>query len=120
MPSAAEHHTWAQQNEAFYTHLGGSQSQYPDWAMTVIFYVALHEIEAALVAKGSRVYSHEQRKAKLASKWPVIRQWHDFLYTRSRDARYRCQSFSANDLALAETALASIRAEIAKLNLAPY
>ncbi len=88
--------------------------------MTALFYVALHEIEAALVATNCRVHSHEQRKAKLASKWPVIRRWHDLLYTRSRDARYRCQLFSANDLVLAEAAVAGIRAEIAKLKLPPY
>ena len=120
MPTAAEHHAWALQNETFYNELGGCQSQQPDWAMTVLYYVALHEIEAALVSDGCRVHSHEERKAKMQQKWPILRRWHDHLYQHSRDARYRCRRPSQKDLTLAEAALRGVRDEIAKITPRPY
>ncbi|HEV3323066.1 MAG TPA: hypothetical protein VG147_12870 [Solirubrobacteraceae bacterium] len=63
MPSATEHQSWAQQNKQFYEFIGGSHSQWPDWAMTALFYAAMHEIQAALVAMSLRPKKHETRKS---------------------------------------------------------
>lgn len=118
--SAAEHQSWAQRNEAFYNHLGGSHSEWPDWAMTALFYTVVHEIQAALVASGSRPGDHTDRKAILREKWPSLGMAYETLYTRSKQARYLCHRHSQKDLALAESALAQVRSEITKLNLPPY
>ena len=118
--SAAEHQSWAQQNEAFYRHIGGSRSQWPDWAMTALFYTAVHEIQAALVADGARPGDHKERQRVLREKWPTLATVYETLFTRSKQARYGCQRHSQADLALAEAALQQVRREIAKLGLQPY
>jgi uncharacterized protein (UPF0332 family) len=118
--SAAEHQSWAQRNKAFYNHIGGSHSEWPDWAMSVLFYAAVHEIQAALVVSGSRPRDHTERMAMLREKWPSLGTLYDTLFTRSKQARYLCHRPSQAELALAEAALTQVRGEIAKLNLPPY
>jgi hypothetical protein len=118
--SATEHQSWARHNEAFYQHIGGSRSQWPDWAMTSLFYAAVHEIQAALVASRSRPRDHTERIAVLREKWPSLGTLYETLYTRSKQARYNFHRHSQADLALAEMALAQIRSEIAKLKLPTY
>jgi uncharacterized protein (UPF0332 family) len=118
--SAAEHQSWAQQNEAFYRHIGGNHSQWPDWAMSVLFYTAVHEIQAALVASGSRPRNHESRMVTLREKWPTLGTLYETLFDRSKRVRYLCNRPSQMELALAEAALTQVRAEITKLNLPPY
>jgi uncharacterized protein (UPF0332 family) len=117
--SAAEHQSWAQQNEAFYQHIGGSHSQWPDWAMSALFYAAVHEIQAALVASSSRPRDHKERMVILREKWPTLGTLYETLFTRSRQARYECHRHSQADLALAEVALTQVKSEIAKLGLRP-
>ena len=46
----------------------GSHSQWPDWAMTALFYAAMHEVQAALVSTGLRPREHKTRKAALRKK----------------------------------------------------
>ncbi len=88
--------------------------------MTALFYTAVHEMQAALVASGSRPADHKARIAALRAKWPSLATVYETLYSRSKQARYKCQRHSQAELALAEMSLAQARAEIAKLKLPPY
>jgi hypothetical protein len=120
---AVEHQSWSEANEAFYRDvLAGDKSPNPDWAMTVLFYAAVHAIEAALVhvgAKGRR--THTTRKEELDKRgWRTLTALYGTLYTRSLDSRYHCIRPSQMQLALAEQALSQVRAEIAALGLGPY
>jgi hypothetical protein len=88
--------------------------------MTALFYAAVHEIQAALVASGSRPRSHEDRRATLREKWPTLGTLYETLFDRSKQARYLCHRHSQADLALAEMALTQVKGEITKLNLPSY
>ena len=88
--------------------------------MTVLFYTAMHEIQAALVADGSRPVDHTERQRVLREKWPTLATAYETLFTRSKQARYECHRHSQADLAFAEAALQQVRREIAKLGSQPY
>jgi hypothetical protein len=119
-PTAAEHLAWAQENERFYQRIGGANAQFPQWAMAALFYTALHEIQAALVATNNRRRNHKDRQDVLRAMWPKIAALYDGLYTRSKAARYECVRHSSVQLIEAEMLLREVRAEIAALNLPPY
>lgn len=123
MPSASEHQNWGRQNKQFYDSIGGSHSQWPDWAMTALFYAAMHEVQAALVSTGLRPREHKTRKAALREKtggWLAIAQLYESLFSQSCAARYECHRHSQLHLALAEHQLGEVQNEIAKLSLPPY
>lgn len=119
--TAAEHYTQAQRNEAFYHQIGGSHSANPEWAMTALFYVVVHEVEAALRAVNApRSSDHHSRKAALRTLSPPLAAQYETLYGLSVAARYECVRHSQTALALAEARLPMIRAAIAKLAPPPY
>lgn len=65
--------------------------QYPDWAVTAIFYTALHAIDALLAAdKVQGIYSHETRNRALMNTNRYARLWNLYqpLHDLSRTVRY--------------------------------
>lgn len=118
-PSPQDHRNQARTNERFYQALGDRNAQYPQWAMVALFYTALHEVQAFLIAHGQRPDSHRERKAVLRRNrfqlgndigrhYRQLRQW-------SEDARYRLWQPTSADLQQAEQRLAAIRGEVARL-----
>jgi hypothetical protein len=48
-PSPKDHREWATRNEEFYSQqLGGCDAKQADWGLTVLFYAAVHEVQAFL------------------------------------------------------------------------
>ena len=102
MPSEQDHRTQEARNWAFYrTELGGRNAAYCEWAVTAIFYAAVHKVEAFL--RRNHVPpsgSHRERKASLRG----LRRLRaiatlEKLETASREARYGCKtSFTPQDL----------------------
>jgi hypothetical protein len=121
-PTAAEHYGWSRQNEAFYATLGGIGTPNPDWAVTVLFYAAVHAAQAALVAKQyqPRPRTHEDRKVALRRECPQVAAWYETLEQRSRLARYECDLPSGNTVALMEAALQEAHSAIATYSPPPY
>jgi hypothetical protein len=117
-PTAEEHRSWAQQNEAFYNHLRSGDEEWPGWPMTVLFYVAVHEVLAFLVERGVRPGSHEATRRMLRAKaeWTRLGAMYEQFLGYSRDARYRCVDHGEPQLTLAESLLAQIRSEVASLS----
>ena len=64
MPTADEHRAQASANREFYEEIGGARSARPDWALTVLFYSAVHEIAALLADQRATVIG-------MGAKWPV-------------------------------------------------
>lgn len=65
--------------------------EYPDWLVTVTFYVALHAVDALLAHdKVTRVTSHESRNDVLirTNRYDAIRKRYLPLYDLSRTVRY--------------------------------
>jgi len=62
VPSAADHRSIAARNEAFYRDLCGQEPMRGDWAMTVLFYIAVHEVQAVIVKNRWYVKVHGRPK----------------------------------------------------------
>jgi hypothetical protein len=108
--TAAEHYTQAERNWAFYQAIGGSQCSTPEWSMTVLFYTALHELEAALLHLNEPASkNHDGRRAAVRRRFPAVAAAYETLEGMSSKARYRCKRHTQAELAFAEVRLAFIR-----------
>jgi hypothetical protein len=70
MPSEIVHRCQAEHNKQFLDWLDLNTTKYLDWAVTVIFYTALHFVEWLLVTKGPNGLhsdSHEARHQLMGS-----------------------------------------------------
>jgi len=117
MPRRDQHLQKARHNEEFVTSLGADPDRFADWAITGLFYSALHYIEAYFACRGRHSGDHRARDSDI---------WRDTslqgLYTpyselknASTTARYRVVSLTAQDLADSHQSLDTIRTEIFKL-----
>lgn len=115
MASSSEHYAQAQSNEGFYENLGAERSTTPEWAMTVLFYSALHYAQAAFVyLNPSELPSdHGQRKKAIRTQFRNIATEYEALYDASRRARYDCIPPEKQELSAAQKRLRKIAEEIA-------
>jgi hypothetical protein len=128
VPSPREHDEQARRNEDFYRNdLGGSDATRPEWAMTALFYTAVHLIAAFMARQRPFLASrgvqklprqHVERVALLDRYWPTLAGLYRALEGWSRSARYDCARFSPEELKAAEKTVADVRAEIARLHKA--
>ncbi len=114
MPNLADHILQARHNEEFYQVT--DKNAFSDWAMTAIFYAALHYIDALLASLGTvDPGSHSVRDDqvhKRAELRPIANSYFR-LKNRSRNARYCCMSFRPEELQRCfDVELASIRRHI--------
>jgi hypothetical protein len=107
----ARHRAQAQHNADLSTKLAGDSSDWNDWAVTTIFYAAVHEIQAFLVRQGIRTYTHETRKAELrkAHHPSDLFTLYETLEDHSRNARYECWDPLDNDVVLCRSLLEMVR-----------
>ena len=123
MPSAEEHRAQAAENEAFYAELRDTR---PDWALTVLFYVIVHEIQAFLADRRGTIIgyglpwpitNHHERKAALRRHppWARLASYYGSFEGWSRKTRYECFKPDPQRLTEMEGLLARIRAEIQQL-----
>lgn len=93
MPSHAEHLAQAQVNEVLSRELQGGPSL--DWAVTTLFYAALHLVEATLAPQGhSRTHVERDRTVRQHPQLRPIYGHYRELKERSLQARYDCQMFN--------------------------
>ncbi|SRR6266699_513639 len=59
MPTAAGHLAQADHNEKFYEQI--DRNSFGDWAVTALFYTAVHYVNSYLEAKSQRPANHEER-----------------------------------------------------------
>jgi hypothetical protein len=108
-----EHIAIAQRNETFYARL--DKTAQGDWAMTVLFYAALHYVDSYLVQYLGPPSSHAERD-DFSRRFPVLRGVRDAyraLKDFSTEARYRGHLFTRAELDAAEAdQLARIKAAI--------
>ncbi len=106
MPNTAEHINQAQHNEAFFNSMDQmDQSVYSDWAMTVLFYTALHYVDALLAQHGILgPGGHDVRDNHVArqSELRPISHLYFRLKSRSRNARYYCRRFNQAEIQRAQ------------------
>ena len=120
MASAKEHRAWAKRTEAFYNSLGGAQAKDAEWAMTALFYTALHEIQAFLVSRASTLsaagiavpWGHKERREVLSQRYGKLAPLYDRFLDLDRQGRYDCIVPTEDDLKDAEKLLQRIRTQI--------
>lgn len=97
MATEKEHIRKATYNEKFYKEI---VERYPDWAVTGLFYSALHLVEAFLAKKNIHPEDHKTRLslvAKVKELKPLFSQYRA-LYDCSVNARYRMYNFSSEEV----------------------
>jgi hypothetical protein len=116
MPSSLDHLTQAQANEGFYEELGADNAAKPDWAMTVLFYAALHYAQAGFtyLLAGTAPDTHKARRGAIRTRFRAIADDYEKLYNASCRARYDCISPKREQLRDAKDLLKRIADEIAK------
>jgi hypothetical protein len=102
MPREDEHLQKATHNERFADSLDLSQRSHLEWAITALFYAAVHYIEAYFAKFGFHCPDHTER-AREISRDPRIRQaFKDYreLQTLSTAARYSARVFAEREYTL--------------------
>jgi len=97
VPTRPQHIAQHEHNEALYQSISGSA--FTDWAVTALFYSAIHLVEAALSAP-PRPRGHVGRLREIAASPALapVRRHYQELKQRSEDARYNCVPFTAGDV----------------------
>jgi len=101
VPKAKEHRDQVERNARFYVSLGQDQSPYIEWAITALFYIAVHVVEESFDRKLTRcTTTHGQRYRLLVEQDPVAAANWRILENTSRTARYDCgyQRLSERDV----------------------
>ncbi len=88
MPSEAAHFDQVRHNLAFLDTFYAPTTPYPDWAVTVTFYAALHAIEAVLAQRRLHSQSHTERRRYVRQMFPSLWRLYYRLDVFSRRARY--------------------------------
>jgi hypothetical protein len=124
VPSASDHEQQADSNEKFYNELGAENTTRSDWAMTTLFYCAIHDVQAVAIRKGWRVKyqgakrfpeDHNERLRIVSKHLQPIEAEYRSLKDWSEGARYRCETFNSAQLKLAKSTLGKIRKHTASL-----
>ncbi len=96
MPSERVHRHQAEHNKQFLEWLDLDVTEYLDWAVTVIFYTALHFVEWLLATKGLHSDTHDNRHqamGRVSELRPIYPDYRE-LETQSRRSRYEGAQFS--------------------------
>jgi hypothetical protein len=123
MPSPDEHRSWAERNERFFESIDGTESEWSDWAMTALFYAAVHEVQAFFLKHKAELAassftvpdSHKCVKLVLRTLWPSLAASYASLLDQSYRARYKCRLYSESNLQAAVVQLGMLRDEIKTL-----
>ena len=118
MPVQDNHLHQAQHNEAFVASFDLDSTAYLDWAVTGIFYAALHYVESLLADRNIHPETHLSRDRVFQQQQnlkPIYNQYR-ILKTRSESARYDLQQFSPAEVsALISVELEAVKSHILRL-----
>jgi hypothetical protein len=94
MASRTEHEAQAHRNQVLAERLA-SEGDY-EWAVTTLFYAALHLLQAYAESAGTDISTHAERGRWLrrSSELHAVLGPYRVLRSRSQDARYECRRFS--------------------------
>jgi len=105
MATPAEHHSKALQNERFLDAHKLADGEFSGWAVTVLFYAALHWMRALAAQEGFQIRRYSGRASEkealqqiaLFRQFPLPFQWYRSLKDASQDARYEMTQHSPAD-----------------------
>jgi hypothetical protein len=95
VPSRADHIARAEENEAFAKSLDQAKPLYVDWGITVLFYSALHYVDAYLAIKPLHPPNLDARDTAIQNNGSLSPIYKDYrrLKDQSRAARYEIPNF---------------------------
>ena len=93
MQTPSDHLTDAARNEEFASAIRTLPTRYPEWEVTVLFYCALHYLDAYLATQGHYPENHFQRNRLVRSVSNVSTEYL-YLFQQSIDARYESARFT--------------------------
>ena len=117
MPTADEHRGISQRNEKVFNEIGGVDAAASDWAITVLFYAAHHELSALIRDRGLPVPDdHREMKSTLRGQGlDELAVIHATLLSRSHRARYSGRRYTKDALQDSLGLLHELRVKIAEL-----
>lgn len=100
MPSQQEHVTKAEGNAAFAMSLPLTSQTNIDWVLIVLFYAAIHYVEAYLAKSGQHTRSHSVRDNIIARDASLRKIYKEFGHLKyfGYTARYEVAGFKAKDV----------------------
>jgi hypothetical protein len=115
MSTADEHVERAEKNEGFANALSRTNAIEVDWAITALFYAALHYIDAYFLShRWGRPRFHFEREGKIRDTGELLGIWPDYrrLKDMSPAARYELANYSESDFLAAAGALSRVRSHV--------
>lgn len=100
MPKKDDHLTKAEHDEQFVSSFDLQTSPFVDWAITGLFYAALHYVEAFFATKGRHSADHRARDSSIRRDLDLKAIYDDYneLKNFSINARYYMMRFTTADL----------------------
>jgi hypothetical protein len=97
LPGKDQHLKQAEHNEKLADAL--SKGQYVDWAVTVLFYAALHYVDSILAVSHVNPDTHGERQTEIQRNDTLKKVYNEFRYLQvmSRNARYLVASIDVKD-----------------------
>jgi len=113
LPTKEQHLEQATRNEKLAAEVL-VHTRYCDWTVTVLFYAAIHYIEAFLAVQRIHCFDHAERseKVRIIPQLRTIGKQYESLRTTSRQARYQALPITPDDVKRAEQNLATVRSQI--------
>lgn len=97
MPTLQRHLAQAERNERLADAMASATERYMEWEVTVLFYSALHYVDAFLATRGLHPKNHYDRKQLVANQTNVAR-YYEILFKRSMNARYHFYQFTPQEV----------------------
>ncbi len=97
MPTVQEYLIKAERNERLADILASLPERYTEWEVTVLFYSALHYVNAFLEMQGLEATHHHARYQLIASMTNFAREYEN-LSQKSVNARYKMDEFTPQDV----------------------
>jgi hypothetical protein len=118
MPTREQHVQKAADNEAFAGRLETASQVSVNWKLVVMFYVAVHYVEAYLAkTMGTHLRSHTTRDAYIARETNLRKIGAAYMHLKfyGYNARYEVDQFTPKDVTDASGYLASVKGAILPL-----
>lgn len=117
MPTKNQHLEKSANNEALSGTLDPSQPAAIDWEITILFYVAVHYVEAYFSLSGKHHTGHKTRYSTIVRDQYIsgISKDYEDMYNYSRDARYDSVAFTKADVQQIKPRLERIKKTIKPL-----
>jgi hypothetical protein len=117
MPSQREHAFQVLHNREFLATFDLDNGPFLDWAVTVIFYTAVHLVEQFLAQRGQDLLSHQTRERFISQNVDLKPIWSAYreLKYQSERARYLVARFQPDEVKKLEGKLRQVETHIQEL-----